>query len=272
MHLYRSQITYGSLCNIASAIKLFYALNGYELLMSDIHVQLLMKAAKRNLSSTSKPKAPLEVPHLLHIISTANYQDPQNHAFVAAVVTAFFACLRRSNTVPPSQATFDPAKHLTRQAVVFASDSIILTLPWTKTLQDKKDIFTITIAKPQQCIIDPVAIIKNFMSQYPALPSDPAFSYYVRGARQMLTQSMLDRLLKASLASMGVPVSAYSSHSIRRGGTTLMYQGNVAPELLRAHGTWSSMSYTRYISLSHKQRKIPTQCMYSAINSMCNSK
>ena len=271
MHLYNSNIVYGSFCNITSAIKLFYKLNGFELLMSDIHVQLLMKAAKRNLSASSKPKAPIEVPHLLYIISHANYKDPQQHAFVAAVLTAFFGCLRRSNTVPPSASAFNPAKHLTRRAVVFQHDAIVLTLPWTKTLQDQRDIFTVTIAKSSDCVIDPVGIIQTFITTYPAQPLDPAFSYYVDGVRHMLTQSMLDRLLKSNLQAMGVPAAAYGSHSLRRGGTTLIYSSNVAPELIRAHGTWKSMSYTKYIHLSHKQKKLPTQSMYRSINAMLSN-
>lgn len=247
---------------------MFYKLNGYDLLLSDIHIQLLMKAAKRDLSAESKPKAPIEVPHLLHIITNANYNEPLEYAFVAAAVTAFFACLRRSNTVPPSAAAFDPKKHLTRQSIVFKQDAIVITLPWTKTLQNQDDIFTVTIAKPSQCVIDPVHILSSFFSAYPALPSDPAFSYYVNGKRFMLIQTALSKILKAKLTKMGVPAAAYSSHSLRRGGCSLMYMANVPAELLKAHGTWKSMCYLRYIALSHKQKKKPTLSMYQTINNM----
>ena len=268
-HLTKTCSAYGSILNYSSAIKLFYNLNGYEVTMSDIHMQLLLKAAKRNKSASSKPKAPIEVPHLLFIVSNANYMDACQFSFVAAVLIAFFGCLRRSNVVPPSEAGFDPSKHLTRSSITIHSDSIILALPWTKTLQNRDQIFTITIAKPQDCIIDPVAMYVSFITKYPAQPLDPAFCFYKDGARVVLTQPALARRLKAALSRMGVPAAAYGTHSLRRGGTSLMYSGGIPAHLLRAHGTWKGASYQRYIELNHRQKKAPTLAMYTAINQLC---
>lgn len=266
IHLTNTCSAYGTLANYSSAIKLFYQVHGYQVYMSDIHMQLLMKAAKRQMSSQSKPKAPIEIPHLKFIMQNTDNNDPSQQMFLAAIMVAFFGCLRRSNVVPPSDLLFDSSKHLTRAAIKILPDSLVLVLPWTKTLQDASDVFTVVIAKPQSSPIDPVHIYTQFAINHPVLANDPAFSFYSNGRRSILTQSTLSKKLKHFLTSMGVAADAYGTHSLRRGGVTLMYASSVAPDMIRAHGTWKGCSYQKYISLSHRQKKQPTMAMYNSIN------
>ena len=96
----------------------------------------------------------------------------------------------------------------------------------------------------------------------------PAFSMYSNGQLCVLTQNIYSSLLKQFLAKLGIPTDNYSSHSVRRGSASFMFMSQVPTQLLKQHGTWKSEAFNRYIDVSYKQRLIPTQKMFTKINSL----
>ena len=108
---------------------------------------------------------------------------------------------------------------------------------------------------------------KNFVLRFP-VPSQtvPAFSI-IDGARVIvLTQQVYIDLLKYYLGRLGLPVESFSSHSVRRGSMTCMWQSGVDKNLIKFQGGWKSQCYENYISIMHKDRLIPAQKMISHIN------
>ena len=95
--------------------------------MSVIALDLLLKACKRQLSSTSKPKAPLEPGHIMLITQRLDQSDPINRLFYVALVTQFFTCVRIRNLLPTSTRTFSLFRHLSRGDFNFTNDAIIVT-------------------------------------------------------------------------------------------------------------------------------------------------
>ena len=259
---------YATIMNVASAIKKFYQLSGYVLDLSHPIIDLLLKSCKRLKSQTAKPKSPIEPGHLVLIGYVINYNEPCEYMFYLALLIQFFCCLRISNLVPASANALKCIKHLKRSDITFTNDSMILCLPWSKTLQNKDNLFLLPVADVQNCILRPVKLYREFVTCFPMHPNMPAFSMIHNGKLFVLTQGMYSNFLKKFLQKIGVPPDNYGSHSVRRGAASFMFLSQVPISLLKQHGTWRSQAYTRYISFSHNQKLIPTQKMFAKINDM----
>ena len=263
---------YGTIQNKLSAIKKLYNLCGYKVDVSDPIIDLLLRACKREMSSVSKPKAPIEPGHLILISHMIDPGNIHHKLFYNALLIQFFGCLRKSNLLPPSIKGFSVVKQLTRGDLHVLQDGIIITLPWTKTLQNAEDVMTIAIAKVEGAIIDPVSQYQNFITEFPMPPRMPAFSLTAGGKVFVLTQNNYIDYLKHFLERLGLPAAAYGSHSVRRGGTTELFHSGVGHKLIKAHGGWKSSCYERYISVNNSDKLIPTTKMINHINSVYGSK
>ena len=262
-------MVYGTIMNKLSAIVKFYKLCETNLDTSHPCLDLLIKACKRDLSSSSKPKSPIEPGHIILINTLCDQSNPTNRLFFVALITQFFACLRKSNLLPPSLKAFSQFKHLTRGDIKFVAGNIILTLPWTKTLQARDDVMTVSIAAAPGAILDPVQIITDFVTQCPLPnPTLPAFSIFDGHKLIVLTQQTYIDLLKQHLRALGLLADAYSSHSVRRGATTLLAQAGASGRLIQMHGGWRSNCYIRYIDPNFQDRLQPTRLMVSLINKL----
>ena len=146
-------------------------------------------------------------------------------------------------------------------------DSIVVTLPWTKTLQNREDIMTIPIAKvTEQSIIDPVSTYQTFIARFPLPPRMPAFSLYDGHKLLVLTQQAYIDILKTCLQRLDLPPEAFSSHSIHRGGTTCLARSGASHKLIKQHGGWKSSCFERYIHISHSDKLVATRKMLRYMN------
>ena len=262
-------MTYGTIQNKLSAVNKFYRLCEHKLDTSHPALDLLMRACKRDLSSESKPKAPIEPGHIILIRTFCDQSDLTNRLFFVALTTQFFTCFRKSNLLPPSLNTFSPFKHLTRGDIIRCGPNLVFTVPWSKTLQSKEDVMTVLLAAAPGAILDPVAIITSFIQDFPLPKStSPAFSLYDGHKLIVLTQQVYIRLLKHHLSVLGLPPDAYSSHSVRRGGTTCLWQAGAKPQMIKMHGGWKSNCYQRYIDPNFSERLQPSRLMVSYIHKL----
>ena len=258
---------YGTIQNKLSAIRKLYHLCGHNVDTSDPIIDLLLRACKRDMSSVSKPKAPIEPGHIILISQMMDQSDIHHTLFYTALLIQFFGCLRKSNLLPPSVKGFSVVKQLTRGDIHIVQDGIIISLPWTKTLQNSDDVMTIAIAQVPNSIIDPVSQYKNFILRFLLPPRMPAFSLSAGDKLYVFTQNNYIDYLKHFLERLGLPSSAYGSHSVRRGGTTALFQSGVSQKLIKAHGGWRSDCYERYISVGQSDKLVPTTKMLNFINS-----
>ena len=259
---------FGTIANKLSALCKFYSLTGFKVDPHNPTIELLIKSCRRELSVSSRPKAPLEPGHLLQIMQNIDQGNLMHRIFFVALVIQFFACLRKSNLLPPSYKTFSPFKHLTRGDIHFVDGAIVLTLPWTKTIQHKDDIATIPIADVPGAIINPVQVYRDFVQDFPLPPRMPAFAIATPGKLVLLAQHEYVDILKYHLQKIGLPPDAYSSHSVRRGSATTMMQSGVSQQMIKRHGTWRSNCYERYISVNHHDKLQPTLKMVRHINTI----
>ena len=255
--------SYATIVNTVSAIKKFYTLSGFSLDTQHPLIDMFLKASKRTKSFMSKPKSPLLVEQLLLIKNIVNYNDKFHHAFIVALMFQFFSCVRKSNLLPVSMYNFKNSMCLKRSDIVFNQGSLVVLLPWTKTLQNANDIFTIVIAKSECALFDPVTMYMDFVHKFPVpTNSCPAFSFKHQGKIVSLSQTMYIDYLKSYLSSIGCHPYSYSSHSVRRGGTSYQFESGCPVQLIKSHGTWKSAAYQKYLSFNFSQKQLPTQLMF----------
>jgi hypothetical protein len=102
------------------------------------YIQRVLRGAKRILGDTRHPKFPITPAILQGIFSNLNLGHSSDITFWAACLVAFFSFFRKSIIFVPSQTEFDPARHLSREAVVFQKDGVILSIIKTKTIQNEE--------------------------------------------------------------------------------------------------------------------------------------
>ena len=187
---------FGTVTNKLSAISKFYCLSGYYLDQQHPVIDMLIKACRREMSVSSRPKAPLEPGHILLIQAAIDSDLPLHRLFYVALIVQFFACLRKSNLLPTSLRNFSPARHLTRGDFHFTPGAMIITLSWTKTIQNNQEIVTLPIADVPGAVLNPVHIVKTFFDMFPLSPKMPAFALLNADKLILLTQSVYADLLK----------------------------------------------------------------------------
>ena len=57
----------------------------------------------------------------------------------------YFSLLRLFNVLPHSVKTFDNTRQLTRGDVIFTQQGAVLTVKWSKTIQDRKSFATVSL-------------------------------------------------------------------------------------------------------------------------------
>ena len=237
--------SYGTVNNTLSAIVKFYQLSGYNLDVTSPILDLLLKSCKRSMSYMSKPKSPIQIGHILLIKNIVDFSNPCESAFFTALVIQFFSAVRISNLLPTTVSSITSIKHIRRSDIVQSQDSLIITLPWSKTLQNADNVFTLPIAANPGSVLDPVLIYLQFVSNNPCHSYYPAFTYVQGNVHHVMTQSVYIQYLKSFLGRIGVDPSSYSSHSVRRGSTSFQFEASVPINLIKHHGTWRSNAYQR---------------------------
>ena len=265
-HYSTTVTSFQTVMNMLSSIKTFYSLIGYNINVQHPVIDLYVKASRRTMSTQSHPKSPIQPAHLVLLPSVLTASSPLHAAFYAAILVQFFTCLRKSNLLPASRYALKSHMHLKRSDIIFTQDAMILVLPWTKTLQNKDNILTLAIAKIKGAVIDPVATYQKFVAENPVPPNYPAFAYRQANQICILTQQVYIDILKQSLEKLGIPSASYSSHSIRRGATSLLFEQGLEIDLIKLHGTWKSDAYTKYLTFNHAQRLKPSKIMYKHFN------
>ncbi len=266
MFLANSLKSYTSLKNYINGVRVFHLCNGVAFeWLTNFEVRLILQSVRRKLSDTPFAKLPIEPWILRRMYPLLNFACSEDATLWCSFLVAFFAFLRKSNVVPPSQRAFNPLRHLSRHNITRTSYGLLLKLQLTKTIQFKQRILQIPIAAIPGSILDPVAAFDRMCTLAPAAAHSPAFLYWKDGSLVSLTHSLFTTRLRHLLGVIGLQPHSFSGHSFRRGGLSFGFRANVPIELLKAHGDWRSDAYLRYLTFSPDQQLVVTKSMGQAI-------
>lgn len=180
-----------------------------------------------------------------------NMKKAKDVVFWCLFLFAFFLFARKSNLVPTNVKEIDSTKILLRKDVELINRVLIVSIKWSKTIQFGEKVLKIPLIEIPGSDLCPVTAYENMCSMVPANDTDPLFSL---PHKKCIVYSQFQSKLRELLQKTGLNSELYSTHSFRRGGTTLAFQAQVPVELIKAHGDWKTDCYQKYLSFSLEDR------------------
>ena len=238
-YLHKSGMSASNIANDLTAIRsimIIYALDTAPL--RDQRVHLFIKALKINRPFQPNLPAFMDQEALLRIITVAETL-PLSFVYVPLYLLAFFSFLRISNILPHSATQFDSARHLCKGDLIFSPNSVVIVIKWSKTLQDRNKVATVTIPALGASPLCPWNALKKLLHIHVLSDDHPLFIFYKKGRLVTLTDSMARKHLKHISCLLGLS-KHYTFHDIRRGGATWAFRHGVPLQDIQAQGTWSS--------------------------------
>ena len=127
-------------------------------------------------------------------------------------------------------------------------ESCVIILKWSKTLQDRQKVTTVTIPALGASVLCPYKALITLLQIHPLSDDHPLFGFYKQGQWLTLTDSMARKHLKRVCTLLG-PTKHYTFHDFHRGGATWVFRHGVPIQDIQAQGTWSSQCVWRNIQL-----------------------
>jgi len=231
-------------------------------------LKLVINSIRRSSSHVPQQKLPITPAILLRIREELDLTRPLHATLWAAFCVAFFSLLRKSNLVPKSQSSFDPAKHLTRRAIQVSGDCVVLRVTWSKTIQFRQKVLLLPLPELTGHPLCPKHAYLHMCNMIRAPLDAPAFLVpSTGGGLTYLTHDTLVKHLKTLLYAVGLPPSSYSGHSFRRGGATYAWHCGADPQVLKLLGDWSSDAFQAYLDCTFDQRYEFAQLLAGKIKS-----
>ena len=235
-------------------------------LQDNFHLGCTLRGIHRQLGSKVSRKAPISPELLLDVLGSLNMSNPTECNIWAAALTMFFGMLRKSNVLSSSPNTFDPSRHLRRKDIQFHQNGMTITIRWSKTIQFKDRLHIIPLPRTPSSLLCPtLATFHAFSLTNAAHPEGPAFVAMHSNNITPLTVSDFMHTINKVLLNKGYDVSAFGTHSFRRGGATLAFHSGVPVETIKHIGDWKSLAYTKYIVPTDESLQKATQAMVSNI-------
>ena len=231
--------SYDHLKNVYSSIKFLHRAINQPFLENEFQVNTVLQSLKRKLAKVPFQVLPITPKILCDMYNFIDINSPADLATWSSFLVAFYCLFRKANVAPKSLSSFDPKKELSRKKFsVLENDIILVYSNHSKTNQ---------FMNSEQII----PLVKNSNN----IPDDnPAFSYFEGGSLKCVTYDFFIKRLKSLLSLAGYSPDLYSGHSMRRGGSTLLFQLGCNPLLIQALGDWKSDQFLKYCGLSLDQR------------------
>ena len=262
-HLSYSFKAYGSVLNYLCGVKTLHKfLNASLLGFQGFKLKLAMKGLKRNMIHIPRQAVTLTPAILCDIRSTLDLQNPWDGTFWAMCLVGFFLLLRKSNLVPVTLGGYDPSKQLARGDFEWLRDRVLVTLSWTKTNQfGKKEVYS--LPRIPGSVLCPYSAVKHMFKLVPGLGI-----CFQQQDGNPVTYNQFQGKLHTCLNLAGYWGDLFSSHSLRRGGTTFAFMCGVPTDLIKNLGGWSSDCYYRYLEFPLEAKAAATDLMKFRIQAM----
>ena len=190
-------------------------------LEGNFQLTCILKGIRRYLGDSVTRKLPITPSILLAILRHLNLDNSFDCNFWAICLCAFYAMLRRSNVMPHSLSSFNPAQHLRRKDLVFDQNGLHLYIRWTKTIQFRERTLHIPLPRIQGSPLCPSqAVYLACQQTSSANPCGPAFACNDSPNAPPITVSQFMKLFKSILDKEGIDSGSFSGYIFRRGGAS----------------------------------------------------
>ena len=195
-----------------------------------------------------KQAEPITPEILLKIAEFMDFSDKNNIVYWCLFLFAFFLLARKSNLVPTLQKDLVEKKFLIRKDIVDSGSQLIVSFRWTKTIQKGERILQIPLVEIKDSILCPVNAYRNMLKVTPVSSSESPLFLLSDG--KIITYSMYQAKLRYFIKNIGLDESKFSSHSFRRGFSTLLFKAKIPADKIQLMGDWRSDAYKKYLYFS----------------------
>ena len=169
-----------------------------------------------------------------------------------ALLFAFFGLLRIREYTGDKMAL--RVEHVRAEA-----GGIVLTVPWSKADAHPAEV-RLVARHDRMCPVLAFSVFSGFF-RHPRPPRQPFFPSAPSSSAAVCPATFTSWWRKIGSAA-GIDMAEVTGHSLRRGGTTEMFNAGVAETVIKAHGRWRSESFRRYFS-SPSSSFLATQSLFS---------
>ena len=128
-----------------------------------------------------------------------------------------------------------------------AEDQVIIVIKWSKTIQDRQEVQTVSLPNLRFSPLCPVTALRYLLALTPGDSNDPLFHNPRPRVSTALTDSVALRHLHS--ISSALHLSPHITfHDFRRSGAFWAFQHGVPLSQIMYHGTLKSDSVWKYIS------------------------
>ncbi|XP_050388701.2 uncharacterized protein LOC126807879 [Patella vulgata] len=213
----------------------------------------MLLGIKRVKGARAAFKLPLTLEHLDAIRQELDMSDVRDSQMWAAILTGFFGLLRISNfTTPTGKSRHAECKSIQRGDCRVIANGIVLTVRSSKTIQFRGRAHELVLPLLEGRVVCPATAVAKFFLAAGDLADDiPLFSYLDATNTVFLTPDSFRQRLRFLLSRIGLSVTDFNSHSLRRGGASWLISAGVSLPVVRAIGDWKSDCVFKYLQPDH---------------------
>jgi hypothetical protein len=210
-------------------------------------LKLVKRGVARELGVPPRQKLPITTDILLKLYGTLDLESSFDLAFWAACLLGFYGLLRKSTLLPKSVRSV-PADGLVRGDIInMQSDSFVLVVRHSKTIQFGQRVLQIPYVSCLKRPLCPVTALLCHLTRSRADKAAPMFVYAVGSSLKSIDHACFVDRLRRGLVRIGLDASAFSGHSLRRGGCTHCFAADLSIVDIKLRGDWRSMAFERYV-------------------------
>ena len=173
-YLLQSGMTASNITNQLTAIRsLCIIYNCDYSVFRDKRIPLFIKAIEINRPLQPKLNFVIDENILYAILSAAAQFQKPNTLIALYLLACFF--LRLSSILPHSVNSFDSSRHLCVGNIIFGVDSAVILNKWSKTLQDRATVASVSLPSLGVSPLYPVVALHHMLSGHQYMPNEPLF-------------------------------------------------------------------------------------------------
>ena len=230
-------------------------LKGFKRTYRGRRYQKAIMGIKRVLQHEVKQAPPITLEMLNKIEPLVDINNTKQLAIWVTMLAGFFLFLRKSNMIPEIR-KHDLIHQISRKDVKFDHPAMVFLIKWSKTNQFGEILQLPVVIEPNNKLCLASWVLK-LVQTCPAKGHNNLFSYTVPGSEQAIpvTYRELTYQMREWLRLIGEPhFDKFTSHSLRRGGTSHAFNNGVPEQTVKVLGNWASQCYRRYIELTVETR------------------
>ena len=244
----------GSIKNYVSGICILNELNGFGKVQRGTLYKNAIRGIRRNLKHQVKQAKPITYDILERMVQYVDVEDEKQLAIWTAMLFGFHLFLRKSNLVPENR-QHQPNFQISRRDLRYHNGVLITHIKWSKTDQFAQKPLHLPMVIRQDSCVCPVKWALLMCKRIPAQGCHNAFSFHENGELVPVTYNDLTTQMRIWLMKANVKnPHEYSSHTLRRGGSTQAFENGVPEISIKLLGNWASEAYRRYIDVNLESR------------------